>query len=669
LRPSAARSCAVAVAAGAAYLLLAIVHTYPLIDHLGSHLPGRGLGDNVSFVWNLWWMREALASPERSFFTCPAIFAPLGGSLVLHTHTALSAAIGGTLLSRFSVLEAQNLLIIGSLALNGLAAYWLSYVVSGNRASSIVAGGLFVVAPAITGRLMGHFNLVVAWPLIFCCAAFVRWWRGATRLNTSMLALTAAMTLYADYYYTVFLALFAVVYVISDVWRPSWRVSQRTSRRWSTVFFACAAIAFSAGLAIALSERDELATGSLRLDIRSPINALTTAWLFALAGVFTRWRFHLGGDWQWREPAAVTLRRLIAPGIIFVVLASPLLRSAAQEWMAGNYVTQTSSLKSSPAGVDVATAVLGPPFSLGGARVRRWYERLHIDPMEASAWIGLVPAILLAIAIRRSRSDNELRRWVAVAAFFAVWALGPYLMVVGTNTGMLLPQAIGRFVPILNNARIPGRAMVMVEMSIAVVTAVLLGGMAKRRLSIVILSLVAIAGVSEALAAPLPLVRLPDAGVYDVLTAEQTSGAVLTIPFGVRDAFGSAGLFEHDALWAQTQHRHAIVGGFLARVPERVAAWYESREPYSTLLLLSEGKSVESWPSCESIVNGLEAASVSYVVLNRPDANPALLAFVSSRMPLRRDSEDGRRTLFRVAPDACSPAEQPFIRDSRPPVR
>jgi hypothetical protein len=669
LRLSAVRSCAVPVAAGAAYLLLAIAHTYPLIDHLGSHLPGRGLGDNVSFVWNLWWMREALASPDRSFFRCPAIFAPLGGSLVLHTHTALSAAIGATVLSRFPVLEAQNLLIIGSLALNGVAAYCLSYVVSGDRASSVVAGGLFVVAPAITGRLMGHFNLVVAWPLIFGCAAVVRWWLAATRLNASVLALTAALTLYADYYYTVFLVLFAAVYVISDVWHPRWRISLRASPPASTFFFACAVIAFSAALAIALSERDEVAIGSLRLDIRAPTNALTAGWLFVLAGVLTRWRFHRRSDWHWREPPTVTLRRLIAPGLIFMVLASPLLRAAARDWLAGDYVTQTSSLKSSPAGVDVATAVLGPPFSLGGARVRHWYERLGIDPMESSAWIGLVPAILLAIAIGRSRSDDELRRWVAVAGFFAIWALGPYLMFFGTNTGLLLPQAIGRFVPIVNNARIPGRAMVMVEMSIAVATAVLLAGIAKRHVAIAIVSLVAIAGVSEALAAPLPLVKLPDAGVYDVLAAEHTSGAVLTVPFGVRNAFGNAGLFEHDALLAQTHHGHAIAGGFLARVPERVAAWYESREPYSTLLLLSRGNSVAAWPSCQSMVNGLDAAAVSYIVLYRPDANPALLAFVSSRMPLRRESEDGERTLFRVAADACTMGEPPFIPDSRPLVR
>jgi hypothetical protein len=654
LKSSAARSCAVLVGAGAAYLVLAIVHTYPLIVRLGSHLPGHDLGDNVSFVWNLWWMREALASPDQRFFTCPAMFAPLGGSLVLHTHTALSASIAATLLSRFSVVEAQNILIIGSLALNCLAVFCLTRMVSGSGATSFVAGALFVVAPAITARLMGHFNLVVAWPLIFGCAAFIRWWRAPTWPNTAALVLCAVMTLYADYYYTVFLALFAIAYTVSDLWHPRWQAARRSSTALSTLCFAAAAVTFAAAVAIGVSRRSHIAIGPLHLSIRTSTNALTTGWLLVLAGVVTRWRFRAPGDWRWHAASNAVVRRTIVAALLLLALASPLVLAASRAWLGGDYVTQTSSLKSSPAGVDVATVVLGPPFSMGGARVRRLYQRLHIDAMESSAWIGLVPALLLLIAIRQARFDRELRRWIIIAAVFAVWALGPYLRLLGENSGLLLPQAIGRFVPILNNARIPGRAMMMVDMSIAVVASVLLARIAKPRLSLVALCLVTIAGLAESLAMPLPLVQLPDAGVYDAIARDRSNGTVLSIPFGVRDGFSNAGQLEHDALLAQTRHHHPIAGGFLARVPERVSTWYQSREPYSTLLRLSHGGSADWWPSCESMVDGLSAASVSYVVLYRDDATPALRAFVDA-MPLTQTSADNARTLFRVAPGACHP--------------
>src|SRR5262245_46739346 len=99
----------------AGYLVLATIHTYPLVRHLDTHLPGQGLGDNVSFVWSGWWMREALASPSVDFFTNPLIEAPLGGSLFLHTHAALGAFLGATLLAPWSVVAAQNILLIVSL--------------------------------------------------------------------------------------------------------------------------------------------------------------------------------------------------------------------------------------------------------------------------------------------------------------------------------------------------------------------------------------------------------------------------------------------------------------------------------------------------------------------------------------------------------------------------
>lgn len=46
----------IAIHAGilAGYVLLAVAHTYPLVRHLDTHLPGQGLGDNASFLWNAW---------------------------------------------------------------------------------------------------------------------------------------------------------------------------------------------------------------------------------------------------------------------------------------------------------------------------------------------------------------------------------------------------------------------------------------------------------------------------------------------------------------------------------------------------------------------------------------------------------------------------------------
>src|SRR4249920_2213460 len=101
-----------------AFAGLAILHTYPLVTTLSTHVPGRDLGDNASFIWNFWWMREAISSERFSFLWSPYILWPVGGSLALHTHTAFPAFVGATLLSALDVVTAQNVLLIVSVALN-----------------------------------------------------------------------------------------------------------------------------------------------------------------------------------------------------------------------------------------------------------------------------------------------------------------------------------------------------------------------------------------------------------------------------------------------------------------------------------------------------------------------------------------------------------------------
>ena len=170
--------------------------------------------------------------------------------------------------------------------------------------------------------------------------------------------------------------------------------------------------------------------------------------------------------------------------------------------------------------------------------------------------------------------------------------------------------------------------------------------------------LVALAMV-ESLAAPLPLAPIGAPGVYADIAASNNPGSVLTIPFGVRDGFGEKGLLEHDALYGQTLHRRPLVGGFLARLPPRVWSWYEQTEPYRSLLALSSSATATApLPTCESVVNGLRAASVAYVVFYPNDASAGVKDLVATRLPLQRVAEDDRRVLFLVdltRPGPCPP--------------
>jgi hypothetical protein len=516
-----------------------------------------------------------------------------------------------------------------------------------------------------------------------------------------LLGATAALVPYAEAYYAVYFGLFALLYSATALWGLQLRVEGRNRRTASRVFFVLAALAAAAALAIALTPDTALDIASVRISLRSPDNALTLAWACLAAGALTRWRIRatvtrrptpaprhdLTDGTTGRAPQtgrlaaippvtvpSVTILSVAVPVVIAAVLAAPLAVPAWTLWRSGDYVTQPSSLKSSPRGVDAATLVMGPPFSgIVGTSVRRAYARYGIDAMESSAWLGLAPLILLVLALRaaprnektRGREEprrdeepwcnEEIRRWAVIGGAFGLWALGPYLTVLGHNTGLLLPEALARAIPIVNNARMPARAMALVAVAAAVVGAVAVARRRPSRASTWALSSVAALALLETLAAPLPLVAVPAPGVYARLAAGPSAGAVLTLPFGVRDGFLERGHMEHDALLGQTVHGRPLVGGFLARLSPRVWTWYESTEPFAALLALSEGGSPDTLPTCAAVLAGLREASVSTVIVYPNDMPPRLAAFVSSHMPLTRVDSDDTRVVYNIDTAGCMP--------------
>ena len=656
----------------AVYTVLAVLQTWPLTRHLDTHLPGLGLGDNVSFVWNLWWMREAIASSAWRFFDSPLLFAPLGTPLVLHTHTAALALVAAILLAPLSIVTAQNLLLIVSLALNGWSVWLLARRVSGDAAASFIAGVIVLMSPLVATRLMGHFNLVVLWPLVLACLAFVTWWERVDWRSAIWLGLAAGLLPFFDYYLSIyFLAFVASLAAASSVALGLQR-APRSGRVATIVAAVIAVLALAGAVAIATTRRDVFTVAGIRVSARTPTNALTLAWLAALVAWAARWRWqvrmHVGrrekgeGGRETGEggrekgeggrgrgeggPKVGLYRTAVLSLVVAAILISPLIGPAWRLWRSGGYVTQQSGLRSGPSGVDIATLMMPPPFhSQAGPLVRRLYERLAIDPMESSAYVGWAALFLAASAWRRRREQPEARQWGVVLAVFGVWALGPYLTLLGQNTGLILPGALLRFVPIVNNARIPGRALFMVAMCAAVMTAIALRRFERRRRRVtygLVLSAVAV----ESLAAPLPLTALPPPGVYARVAADTSNAAVLPVPFGIRDGFGEYGLVETDALFEQTRHRHPIAGGFVARLPPDTIDWYASREPFASLLRLSTPATGAASVSCEVSHRGLDQAHVGFVVVYA-DASDALRRFVAT-LPVVRVEDDGQRVLYRV---------------------
>ena len=72
-----------ALLAPLAYAGCALLFTYPLVFRLATHVPGEVSGDVPVYIWNLWWMKQALCSDVDLLYS-DYIFAPYGVSLAFH---------------------------------------------------------------------------------------------------------------------------------------------------------------------------------------------------------------------------------------------------------------------------------------------------------------------------------------------------------------------------------------------------------------------------------------------------------------------------------------------------------------------------------------------------------------------------------------------------------
>jgi hypothetical protein len=106
-----------------AFLVLAIVWTWPLARHLSSRIP-HDPGDPIFNIWVLWWNAHAVPFTER--WWNPPMFFPMRGALALSEHLAGIGLITTPLqLLHASPLAAYNIALILSFALSGFFTFFL----------------------------------------------------------------------------------------------------------------------------------------------------------------------------------------------------------------------------------------------------------------------------------------------------------------------------------------------------------------------------------------------------------------------------------------------------------------------------------------------------------------------------------------------------------------
>jgi hypothetical protein len=632
-------------AVAALFALLAVALTWPLAAHLGTHVPGAGPDDNMVFLWNVWWVRQALASPTEKLFHTPYLFHPGGVDLVLHTHTALNGVLASTVFAPLTLPAAFNATTLVSAALNGFTTYLLAWRTVWHRLAAIAAGIVVAGSPALAKQLHGHFNLYCAWVLIlFVVVLLEAARRDSVRWAGAAGVLLAAVAL-ADYYYFVYACVFLLCLLACELLRP--HVEARPLRPGTAadaVLLAAAATALLVALLVWFTGGFVVDVGGVEVSMRSGRNVR------AMATALLAW-------WTWRrlrprltlQPADVRRRvthaRLAAIVLgVGALLLVPVAAAAVELWRDGGYVSQAYVWRNAPAGADIGTLVLGNPFNgLVGPQVMRVYAALGIDAFSGPLWFGVVPLVLV-VTVGRWRAYPAASLWLLTGTVFLLWTLGPYLLIFGVDTGLPLPQLLMRYAPLAANARTPGHAVVFVALSLAMLLAVVLSSIHGRWRTRAALGIATVL-LLDFWSAPIALHRLEQPAVYAALDG-MPAGAVLELPMGMRDGFGEEGRFDPNVLYYQTLHERPMAGGYIARLSPAVAHAYRT-SPFATLLRLSAGSDldVSQDESPDAIRRFLVRSGIRYVVLNEALASPALQRYVEG-MQLTPIASDGKRDLY-----------------------
>jgi hypothetical protein len=593
-------------------------------------IPGDHAGDNVAALWNVWWFGYAL-DHSLAIYRTPMLFAPYGTQLSLHTHATMHSVIAWPFVQVLGVVGGHNAAITCGLVLNGFVTFALTRAllspvqktgstVPGLKAgpgflAPLVAGLMFAFSAFIQARVLGHINLLHAWVLPLFALALLRWERRPGIASAILTGTAGAVVVYTDYYYAVYAAIFAVLWIANRIVAPALVPRPPVApalRRLLLVLIVLDAMIIAI---IVLTQGAAVDLGPFKLSMRGVRNPLTLLWFLLALWTVCRFPVRLAIRAS-VPPAPAWMPSALTLATVLLLLTAPLWIALAKVIAQGDYTSPRILWRSSPAGVDVLTLLLGhPAHFLTGSWTTSAYGALGVDRMEQGMWLGIIPLFVLVSTRNVWARVPAARFWFFTGAVFLLLALGPFLRVAGYDSALPLPDALLRYVPVFSNARIPGRAGVLVSLAVAVLTSFGLAhlGRSRRRLAMFLAVLI----VLETLPAPAPDYQLPTRDTIDVLLREtREDGAVAELPLGLRDGFGERGQLDHRALVHQIWHERPLAGGFVARVPASVTGRYLATPVLKHLVEAST-------PLMEDVrlpdTSGRDAGSIgiAYVIVNR----------------------------------------------------
>lgn len=632
------------------FAAVAVLFTWPLAAHMGTHLTGSPAGDTGVYVWNQWvFHHEVLERHSFPYFT-DRIFALTGrANFSLHNYTAFQNLLALPLIDLLGVVPTFNLIYLLMTVLTGYAAFLLARHVTGADAESWLAGLLFAWSPVLATRGGAHFSLVAAAPLPIFLLVLLRAERSRRPRDAVALGAVVCWAATTDVYYAVYCILLALLLMLARVLTPHRRPAGRDARAvpWTLdVLLVCVA-----GLVLSM-----LISGGWQFTVRGQVVGLRSLYtpvfvLTMLAGARVAWEYRTV-RLRFDRAAAMRFVRLgVTAAVTATVLLSPVLYAIGVRIADGRWDSGRTYWRSSPPGVDLVAYVLpNPNHPLAPDALRQWLTPrpdAYFENVASLPWVAL-----LVILVAWRTGWRVPRLWAGLALVFGLLALGPFVHFAGTNTYVPGPWALLRYLPIVGLARTPARFTVVLMLALAILFAAALCWFGRRspRHRRAVVGIAAALLTFELLPAPRPLYSAAVPSIYQHVAAAPADVRVLELPWGIRDGTMSAGNFTARTQYFQTAHGKAIVGGYLSRISSRRVRDNRSDPMLDALIWLGEGREFDASRSLALVNAGpafIARGRIGFVVIDRARASDANREFAIRAFRLQLVDVDGAFELYR----------------------
>jgi hypothetical protein len=211
----------------AIHSVVAVVTTFPLVVHLGDRIPvGQEPAATVPFfnLWSLTWTAQRLPHLLRGWWDAP-IFWPARGTYASSELQPLTGLVFAVLRPVAGPAAAYGLILLGALALDGLAAGFLARRLGASEGASIAAGVLTQTLPFVFQQL-GVLQLLMLWPVLLTIERLLAWAASGQPRDAAGIGLGVAVTYLTCGYFAVLIVLCALVaspLLLQRTWLADWR--------------------------------------------------------------------------------------------------------------------------------------------------------------------------------------------------------------------------------------------------------------------------------------------------------------------------------------------------------------------------------------------------------------------------------------------------------------